>query len=315
MGIEILSIESSFPKKFETIKELSVNNKNWDVNKIYSSTGINKRYISGNNENIITLSIESAKKLITKQNKKKIGFILFVTQTSPFKLPSVSCLIQDKLGLSNDIFASDINMGCSGFIYALKLSESLINLNRSKKLGLIICSDTYTKYISKNNRSCRPIFSDSSASVLIGRTSTNSIGPYDFGVDGSGFSDLVLKSNAKDIYMNGPKIALFTLKKIPSFINNFIKKNKIKKEKIKLMALHQASRYIYEQLKKRININKENFLYNFNTIGNTVSASIPLLLRKAIKEKKIRGGDTIIACGFGVGLSWGIVKIRWTKKK
>ena len=69
MGIEILSIESSFPKKFETIKELSVNNKNWDTNKIYSSTGINKRYISGNNENIITLSIESAKKLITKQNK------------------------------------------------------------------------------------------------------------------------------------------------------------------------------------------------------------------------------------------------------
>ena len=81
------------------------------------------------------------------------------------------------------------------------------------------------------------------------------------------------------------------------------------------MALHQASRYIYDQLKKRININKENFLYNFNTIGNTVSASIPLLLRKARKEKKIRGGDTIIACGFGVGLSWGIVKIRWTKKK
>ena len=78
MGIEILSIESSFPKKFETIKELSVNNKNWDTNKIYSSTGINKRYISGNNENIITLSIESAKKLIKEEGKKPPSLKIFL---------------------------------------------------------------------------------------------------------------------------------------------------------------------------------------------------------------------------------------------
>ena len=315
MGIEILSIKSSLPKKFETLKELSIKNKSWDTKKIYASTGINKRYIASESENIVTLSIKSAKKVVTKENKNKIGFILFVTQTSPFKLPSVSCLIQDKIGLPNDIFATDINMGCSGFIHALKLSESLININPKKKLGLIICSDTYSKYISKNNRSCRPIFSDASASILIGQSDKKNIGPYEFGVDGSGFSDLLLENNSKNIYMNGPKIALFTLKKIPYFINNFIKKNKIQKEEIKLMALHQASKYIYEQIKKRININQKSFLCNFNNIGNTVSASIPLLLEKAKKEKKIKGGDVIIACGFGVGLSWSIVKIKWTKKK
>jgi 3-oxoacyl-[acyl-carrier-protein] synthase III len=315
MGIEILSIKSSFPNKIETIKDLSKINKSWDIKKLYSSTGINKRYVSEDNENVISLSIQSAKKIITQKNKDKIGFILFVSQTSPFKLPSISCLIQHKLGLSNNIFATDINMGCSGFIYALKLSESLININKSKKFGLIICSDTYTKYILKSNRSCRPIFSDSSASILIGKSKTNNIGPFDFGVDGSGFSDLLLKENSNNIYMNGPKIALFTLKKIPLFINKFIKKNKIKEEKIKSVALHQASKYIYEQLKKRININKEKFTKNFDNIGNTVSSSIPILLEKANKEKKIKKGDTIIACGFGVGLSWGIVKIKWTAKK
>ena len=149
MGIEILSIKSSFPNKIETIKDLSKINKSWDIKKLYSSTGINKRYVSEDNENVISLSIQSAKKIITQKNKDKIGFILFVSQTSPFKLPSISCLIQHKLGLSNNIFATDINMGCSGFIYALKLSESLININKSKKFGLIICSDTYTKYILK----------------------------------------------------------------------------------------------------------------------------------------------------------------------
>ena len=79
------------------------------------------------------------------------------------------------LQIPNNIFATDINMGCSGFIHALKLAESLVNINKSKQLGLIICSDTYTKYISKNNRSCRPIFSDSSASILVGKSKNNKI--------------------------------------------------------------------------------------------------------------------------------------------
>ena len=145
----------------------------------------------------------------------------------------------------------------------LNLSESLVNINKSKKFGLIICSDTYTKYILKSNRSCRPIFSDSSASILIGKSKTNNIGPFDFGVDGSGFSDLFLKENSNNIFMNGPKIALFTLKKIPLFINNFIKKNRINEKKIKSVALHQASKYIYEQLKKRININQRKVYQKF----------------------------------------------------
>ena len=88
--------------------------------------------------------------------------MLFVTQTSPYKLPSTACIIQDKLKLPQDIFAIDINMGCSGFVYALKLAETLLK-DKSKSLGLIICSDTYTKFINKNNKSCRPIFSDASA--------------------------------------------------------------------------------------------------------------------------------------------------------
>ena len=93
--------------------------------------------------------------------------MLFVTQTSPFKFPSISCILQHRLGLSKNIFAVDINMGCSGYIYALKLAESLKNLDNKKKYGLIICSDTYTKYINKNNKSCRPIFSDASTTTLL----------------------------------------------------------------------------------------------------------------------------------------------------
>lgn len=307
MSFQILSIRSEFPKNYENINSLKL--KNIDKKKLFKTTGINKRFVSSKNEDVITLSIKSAKKIITNKIKNQIGFLFFVSQTSPFKFPSVSCVLQDKLGLPKNIFAIDINMGCSGYIYALKLASNFKLPN--KKYGLIICSDTYTKFIQKNNNSCKPIFSDCSTTTLLKKTKKNCLRTFDFGTDGSGHKDLILYNNSKNMFMNGAKIAIFTLNTIPKFINNFITKNNINKNKIKLLLLHQASKYIYQKIKKKLHFKNSIFLNNFSKYGNTVSSSIPLLLEGAIKNKNIKKNDTIIACGFGVGLSWGIVEIKW----
>ena len=108
MPFQILSVKSQFPKKFEKLKSLNLKKK--DKKKLYQTTGINKRYISSNKEDVISLSIKSAQKIITDQIKNQIGFLFFVSQTSPYKFPSASCILQDKLGLSKDIIAIDINM-------------------------------------------------------------------------------------------------------------------------------------------------------------------------------------------------------------
>ncbi len=304
MGYQIVSIKSSLPKKLEIFN--SGKNK-----KLINVTGINKRYRSSLNEDVISLSLKSAQKVINKTNKKEIGFLLFVTQTSPFKFPSISCILQHKLGLSKNIFAVDINMGCSGYIYALKLAESLKNLDNKKKYGLIICSDTYTKYINKNNKSCRPIFSDASTTTLLKISKKNQIQNFDFGVDGSGFKSLYLKENSQNMFMNGPKVAIFTIKEIPKFIEQFLKKNRLKKTSIKYFILHQASKYVCDKIKDKLGLAKKFFLNNYQNYGNTVSSTIPLLLEECIKKKKIKKKDIIILCGFGVGLSWGIAKIKW----
>ena len=304
MGYQIVSIKSSLPKKIEIFN--SGKNK-----KLINVTGINKRYRSSPNEDVISLSLKSAQKVINKTNIKEIGFLLFVTQTSPFKFPSISCILQHKLGLSKNIFAVDINMGCSGYIYALKLAESLKNLDNKKKYGLIICSDTYTKYINKNNKSCRPIFSDASTTTLLKISKKNQIQNFDFGVDGSGFKSLYLKENSQNMFMNGPKVAIFTIKEIPKFIEQFLKKNRLKKTSIKYFILHQASKYVCDKIKDKLGLAKKFFLNNYQNYGNTVSSTIPLLLEECIKKKKIKKKDIIILCGFGVGLSWGIAKIKW----
>ncbi len=304
MGLKIVSIKSSFPSKSENLD--TKNSK-----KIVKATGINKRYISSKEENVINLSIKSAKKILNNKIRKQISFLLFVSQTSPFKFPSVSCILQDELKLSKDIFAVDINLGCSGYIYALKLARSLENFHSKKKYGLIICSDTYTKYIDKNNKSCRPIFSDASTTTLLKVSKKNQLQSFNFGVDGSGYKSLILEENSKNMYMDGAKVAIFTIREIPEFIKKFLKKNKLNSKKIKYIALHQASKYVCDKIKEKLNFNKKLFLENYNKYGNTVSSTIPLLLKDSIDKKKLKKDNIIIACGFGVGLSWGIVKIKW----
>lgn len=284
MPFKILSVKSCLPRKIETINSLKF--KKLDKKKLLFTTGINKRFISSKNENVITLSVKSAKKALSGISKNKIGFLFFVSQTSPYKFPSAACILQSKLGLPKDIFAVDINMGCSGYIYALKLASALND--DKKKYGLIICSDTYTKFIDKYNKSCKPIFSDASTTTLLKSSSKKSLKTFDFGTDGNGYKDLILHNDSKNIFMNGAKIAIFAINVIPNFINNFLINNKINKNKIKFFLLHQASKYVCEKIKTKLKLQSKTFLSNYSSYGNTTSSSIPLLIEEAIKKKKLK---------------------------
>ena len=311
MGVKILGIEYFLPINTETLKDLSVKKKGGGINRVFEATGINKRHISNKNEDSIQLGLKSAIKILKKFDRKKIDFLIFVSQTSPYKLPSAACILQDKLSLRKNIMAFDVNQGCSGFIYALEVAKNLMKGNKGYKYGLIVLSDTYTKFISKNNTSCRPIFSDASSSVLIKKTSKEFLGSSEFGTDGSGAMSLKLSNN--EIYMDGAKIAIFSLSRIPMFIKSFLKNNKINNKKLKLLALHQASKYVCNKIKDKLNLPNKKFYFNYTRIGNTVSSSIPIVLKDCDKRKTIKNNDTVVACGFGVGLSWGITQIKWSK--
>lgn len=310
-NVQIKHIEFSLGEKKEKYLDLSIDNPSWDTKRILDVTGIKTRHLS-KNEDIISLSIKSAKKVLKKFPKKKIDFLIFVSQTSNLKLPSISCVMQHRLGLRNNIQAFDINMGCSGFIYALSVAKSMIS-QKGVANGMIICSDVYTKYIKKNNTSCRPIFSDASSSIIVGKCSSLSISDFDYGTDGSGAFDLYLKEGDKDIYMNGSKVALFTIKRIPNSVKKLLSKNKIKLEKIDKFIFHQASKFVLNQIYRILKIHKKKIYENYEKYGNTVSSSIPIALKEASTKNLLKKDDNIILCGFGVGLSWSTVLIKWKK--
>lgn len=312
IGVAIKAIEFSLPKKKENFKELLKDNPLWDTDKIFKATGINSRYVSNEKENVISLSVKSAKKILKKFPKSKIDFLIFVTQTSDYKLPSASCVMQNLLGLKENIKAFDINMGCSGFIYALNIANNIIRNNEGKN-GLIICSDVYTKFIKKNNRSCRPIFSDASCSIIVSKTIKNSIENFVFGTDGSGYHDLILKNKSEDLFMNGSRVALFSIKRVPQSIRDLLNKNKMKINEVDKFIFHQASKYVLNQIYRVLRLNKKKIFENYMNYGNTVSASIPIALKMADNKKFLKSNDRLILSGFGVGLSWGSALLRWKK--
>jgi len=313
-GSKISAIEYYLPNKKENNKTLKKFNPKLDIKRIYEKTGIDTRYISGEKESVIDISIKCSNKIFKKFPKKKIDFLILVTQTSPYRIPTTACILQDKLNLKKNIIAFDMNLGCSGFIYALRMGSSLIE-SRQANNGLIICADTYTKYISKNNTACRPIFSDAGAAILLSKSSKNMIGPFELGADGSGADALELPMNSNEIIMNGAKVLTFAMNVVPNNVNLLLKKIKINKNKIDKFIFHQASKYILDNINRILSIKKEQTFENYSKVGNTISASIPIALKDASTKNKLKKNNIIIVAGYGVGLSWGSALIKWNKIK
>ena len=234
-----------------------------------------------------------------------------MTQSPEFHLPTNACIIQKNLGLKKNIISFDVNQGCSGFVYGLFLAEQLLE-NNSVNNVLLICSDTYTKNIKKDNKSCLSIFSDGATATLIKKNPLKNK-KYIFYTDGTGADDLKLnfsgnqfkKHRNPELFMDGRKILSFTMNIVPQVVKQTLKKNKTSFNQLKYVIFHQASKIVIDNLVRKLNIPEKKVFKNYNKFGNTVSSTIPICLNELKTKKMIKKGDKILICGFGVGLSVG----------
>jgi 3-oxoacyl-[acyl-carrier-protein] synthase-3 len=317
MHSRVKYIEYYLPKKIENAKILKKEIPSWNFKQSYNATGINKRYIA-DRETVMDMALISAKKLIKKNkiNKKKIDFLILVTQSPDSNIPATSNILHNKLSLKKSCLCFDLNQGCSGFIYGLSVASALIESKISKS-GIIICSEKYSQYIQKNDKTCRPIFSDGASSALIVSSKNNDIVGFDLGSDGSGYENLIVPLPGKNIkfknkkllknkiFMDGAKVFMFTLSTVKSCFLNILKKSKILKKDIDYFVFHQASKKVLDNLSRKLDLDKNKVIKNYNLIGNTVSASIPIALKMAKKRKILKKNSKIMILGFGVGYSWG----------
>jgi 3-oxoacyl-[acyl-carrier-protein] synthase-3 len=291
----------------------------WDSEKIFSKIGIKNRNIAKPEETIVDMAVEAIKNLVdeTSLDLSTVDYLILCTQSPDFKLPTSACIVQDRVGLSKNCAAIDINQGCSGYIYGLSIADALVSSGNYKNV-LLITSEAYSKIIHKEDRGNISLFGDGATASLISQDGEYRIGKFNLGTDGSGFENLIVRnggskfafdSNLENLdnylFMEGSAIFDFTSKNIPSLVAENLEYNNILKENIEQFIFHQANTFMLSFLRKRINISTDKFLLNMENYGNTVSSSIPL----AFKDYFYKGFNSVMLVGFGVGYSWGAVTL------
>ena len=323
-------IELFFPEKKLTNEMISAEFPVWDSSKIEEKVGVKSRFIVQDNETALDLAFNAVSRLLEKYDKRKIDFIILCTQSPEYILPTTACILQAKLGLNKNAGAFDFNLGCSGYIYGLGIAKSLINTNMAKSV-LLVTSETYTKHINKLDFANRSIFGDAATATIIEVDENECLHEFVYGTDGDGAFDLIIKNGGarnireenslliegqngnkrtdNDLFMNGPEIFNFTIATIPKLINSVLHKNNLEIENIDYFIFHQANKFMLDYLRKKIKVDSDKFYNNILYTGNTVSSTIPIALKDCLDNNKIKTGDKVLLCGFGVGYSWGATVI------
>lgn len=306
MSIGIKAIEYVLPKEVLTNEQLELLYEDWTAEKIYEKTGIKQRHVVKEGELASDLAVEAATKLFDSKVicPSEVEFILLATQSPDYILPTTACILQDRLGIPYSAGALDYNLGCSAFIYGLALAKGLIAGGIVTNV-LLITTETYSKHINKLDKSTRTIFGDAAAATLICKgENVHEIGEFDLGTDGSGADNLIIPAGGmrmpkteetcikkiddngstrcnENLYMNGAEVFNFTIKRVPTTVDNVLNKSYLSKDNIDLFVFHQANKFMLDFLRKKMRIPAEKFYINLEDIGNTVSSSIPIALKRA----------------------------------
>lgn len=309
--MKILGFGKAVPKKVVTNDDLSKfveTSDEW----IFQRTGIRERRIS--DENTSELAYRSAVDAIKNSNidKNEIDLIVCATMTADNYTPSVACMVQEKLGLGENVTAFDVNAACTGFVFALKIVASMLNTYHKK--ALVIGCETLSRIINFEDRNTCVLFGDGAGAIVVEKDEKNE----EFYTCSLGNDEVLLAENVEMNFemknkvlksgflkMDGKEVFKFAINAVEKSINNILDMTNLTLEDIKLIIPHQANQRIINNVAKKLNVSNDKFFVNLEKYGNTSAASIPMAFCEAFELNEIAKGDKVILVGFGGGLTWG----------
>jgi 3-oxoacyl-[acyl-carrier-protein] synthase-3 len=292
---------------------------------IREKIGIASRRFLSDGETPVALAQRACEDLLAKApelDPKRVKLLILVTQNPDFKIPHSSALLQSALKLPNDVGCFDINLGCSGYVYALSTVKGLM-LSEGISDALLVTCDPYSRIMGRGDRDTIALFGDAATASWLSSEKGAEIGRLDWGTDGAGAENLIVPQGGSArplscldhpeakvddagelrLHMNGRGIFNFMIQRLPGTLKVCLEKNGLTDEAIDYYVLHQASRFMLQTLATRLRIPAAKLPINLEQVGNTVSSSIPLLLADLGQNGALRG-KTVLISGFGVGLSW-----------
>ena len=295
---------------------------------IYSRTGIKERRIISGPSSLIDIAALASNRAMNKiqMNPKDIDLIILATST-PNDLFGSASQLQARINANNAV-AFDITAACSGFIVAMVTASQFIQ-NGIYSNVLVVGADILSQWTDWSDRKTCVLFGDGAGAVILQSSSviSNSILGFKINTDGRKYDQLnihydMVNSWKNSIYdglygkfntitMNGKEVYKFAVSRVPESIQFCLDSLNLSVSQIDWLLLHQANARILQAVASRLMIPLDKVISNLAKYGNTSAASIPLALDEAVEDSLISQGDLIVMSGFGAGLTWGTVILKW----
>lgn len=308
MNAGIVGIGRYLPEKVVTnadLEKIMDTSDEW----IRTRTGIEERRIAEDNVNTSDMGFEAAKKAIEDAGitPEDIDLILVATVTPDQPFPSVACMLQERLG-AKKAAAMDVSAACAGFMYGIITAKQFIESGGYKHV-LVVGVEKLSKITNWEDRNTAVLFGDGAGAVVVGQVSENrGILSFELGADGTGAKHLY---QDEYIIMNGREVFKFAVRQMGESCINVLEKAGLTKEDVDFLIPHQANIRIMEASRQRLELPVEKMSKTVHKYGNTSAASIPISIVEELEAGKIKDDDLIVMVGFGGGLTWGAIAIRW----
>ncbi len=331
-GVCIRAIASDLPEQVVSVDSYTDFFGPKKVKRLKKSTGIESVHVVSSGETASDLCLRAAEKIFLKSDisKDSIDGVVFASISPDYRAPGTAGIIQDRLGLSTDIVALDLTFGCSAYIYGLYEASMMIKAGGCERV-LLCTGDTQSRLVNDKDRSMKMLVGDAGTATVVERG--NDSFSFYFKTVGSGYQSLIIPAGGcrlpadadtcrevedeagnirsrNDLYMNGAEVMKFALAEVPTAMDQLYKKLNLTKEEVDLFAFHQPNKLILDYLKNAMELDDVKCPVGLQHVGNTASASIPLLLTTLQEQGyDFHTAKEVIACGFGIGLSIGAVHV------
>jgi 3-oxoacyl-[acyl-carrier-protein] synthase III len=294
---------------------------------IRERTGIRERHVVDAGMATSHLAAAAALQLLqqTQTKPEEIDVIIVATVTPDMLFPATACLIQKHIGASR-AWGFDLSAACSGFLYALTVGAQLVGAGTHRKI-LVIGADVMSSIINYHDRNTCVLFGDGAGAVLVEPAESNSEGIIDFqhDVDGSGGEFLFMPAGGSlhpasretvdqdmhSVHQVGAQVFKYAVRRMAEIACHLLERNGYSSRDIALVIPHQANLRIIRAMQERLGIDDSKVVVNIDRFANTTGGTIPLALRDAVEQGRLRKGDLVLLVSVGAGYTAGGILMRW----
>ena len=330
-NVGIRAMSACVPQKIISNRDLGYLIPESDIEKTIENIGIEERRVVDDDVCASDLCYKAAKKLMEDNeiDPKSIDVLLFMSQTSDYRIPATAPILQHRLGLSKDTACLDLSLGCSGYVYALSTAFAYASMEGVNRV-LLLDGETFSKIVNKRDKVDWPLYGDGATATLVEKgdfepssfiLQSDGAGEDAVKIFGGGMrhpvtADSVVERereegnirNDLEVYMDGMDVFNFAMSVVPKGVKEMVKVTETTLEDIDWLVFHQANKFMTDFFAKRLKFNMEKVPYCIQKYGNTSSTSVPLTIVSELYDK-MKDGDRVVMCGFGAGLSWATARV------